>query len=79
MEGYSADVYLDVTDVFDDYLALLKTHTLMREDYASFRYYDYYEALGTVRGALAGYSKAVTLMRSPTMYRYERRSELLLD
>lgn len=79
MEGYSADVYLDVTEVFDDYLALLRTHALMREDYANFRYYDYYEALGTMRGALAGYGKAVTLMRPPTMYRFERCSELLLD
>ncbi len=79
MEGYSADVYLDVTDVFDDYLALLKTHALMREDYASFRYYDYYEALGTVRGALGGYDKAVTMMRPPSMYRYQRLAGLLLD
>ena len=55
MEGYKADIYLDVTDVFDDYLKLLKTHMLMRENYASFRYYDYYEALGTTRGALGGF------------------------
>ena len=64
MEGYSADIYLDVTDVFDYYLALLNTHALMRERYASFRYYDYYEALGQMRGCLGGYGKAVTLMRT---------------
>ena len=79
MEGYSADIYLDVTDVFDDYLKLLKTHALMRESYASFRYYDYYEALGTVRGALAGFGKAVTLMRQPSLYSFETRAGLLLD
>jgi LmbE family N-acetylglucosaminyl deacetylase len=79
MENYSADIYLDVSDVFDDYLKLLKTHALMRENYASFRYYDYYEALGTVRGALGGFDKAVTLMRHPSMYSYVRQGGLLLD
>ncbi len=79
MENYSADIYLDVTDVFDDYLKLLKTHALMRESYASFRYYDYYQALGTVRGALAGYGKAVTLMRPPGLYTFARQPGLLLD
>jgi LmbE family N-acetylglucosaminyl deacetylase len=79
MEGYTPDYYLDVTDVFDDYLKLLKTHALMRENYASFRYYDYYAALGTMRGALAGYGKAVTLMRSPSVYGFTRLPHLLLD
>jgi N-acetylglucosamine malate deacetylase 1 len=77
MEGYNADIYLDVTDVFDDYLKLLKTHALMREDYASFRYYDYYEALGQMRGALAGFGKAVTLMQPHSIYRYQRQAGLL--
>jgi N-acetylglucosamine malate deacetylase 1 len=79
MENYSADIYLDVTDVFDDYLKLLKTHALMRESYASFRYYDYYQALGQMRGALGGFQRAVTLMRPHSMYHYARQSGLLLD
>lgn len=79
MEGYVPDIYVDVSDVFDDYLKLLKTHALMRENYASFRYYDYYEALGKMRGALAGFDRAVTLMYSHSMYRFERRTGLLLD
>jgi len=79
MEGYSADIYLDVSEVFPNYLKLLKTHALMREHYSSFRYYDYYEALGTVRGALAGFGKAVTLMVQPSMfYSYQRQAGLLL-
>jgi LmbE family N-acetylglucosaminyl deacetylase len=78
MENYSADIYLDVSDVFGDYLRLLKTHALMREKYASFRYYDYYEALGTVRGALGGFDKAVTLMRQPSIYSHHQESGLLL-
>lgn len=77
MEGYRADIYLDVSEVFDDYLKLLKTHALMRERYASFRYYDYYEALGQMRGCLGGYGKAVTLMRTPSIYAYTRQPGLL--
>lgn len=79
MEGYVPDIYVDVSDVFDDYLKLLKTHALMRENYASFRYYDYYEALGKMRGALAGFDRAVTLMYPHSMYRFERRTGLMLD
>lgn len=79
MENYIPDIYVDVSDVFDDYLKLLKTHALMRESYASFRYYDYYEALGKARGALGGFDRAVTLMRSHSIYSYERRSGLLLE
>lgn len=79
MENYSADIYLDVSDVFEDYLALLKTHALMRESYSSFRYYDYYAALGAMRGALGGFQRAVTLMRPPGMYGYQREAGLLLN
>jgi len=79
MEGYSADIYLDVSDVFEDYLKMLKSHALMGGDYASFRYFDYYEALGTTRGALGGFKYAATLMRPPSMYRFDRKSGLLLD
>ncbi len=79
MEGYSADIYLDVSEVFDDYLKLLKTHALMRERYSSFRYYDYYQALGQMRGCLGGFDKAVTLMRSHSMYDFSRQLGLLVE
>ncbi|MBN2470235.1 MAG: PIG-L family deacetylase [Anaerolineae bacterium] len=79
MEDYVADVYVDVSEVFEDYLKLLRTHVLMRENYASFRYYDYYEALGRTRGALAGFERAVTLMRPRSIYNFERQRGLLLD
>lgn len=78
MEDYNADIYLDVSDVFDDYLKLLKTHALMRERYASFRYYDYYEALGVTRGCLGGYQRAVTLMTPHSLYRFQHEPGLLL-
>ena len=79
MDGYRDEIYLDVTDVFDDYLKLLKTHALMRDGYADFRYYDYYEALGTMRGALGRYGKAVTLMRPPSAFSHDKVPGVLVE
>ncbi len=62
MEGWRADVYLDATDVWEDYLAVLRSHALMRGGVSTFRYHDYYDALGTTRGCLGGFRKAVALM-----------------
>lgn len=65
MDDWRADIYLDVTDVWNDYLAVLRSHGLMRGDWPTFRYYDYYDALGTTRGCLGGFEKAVALMVPP--------------
>jgi LmbE family N-acetylglucosaminyl deacetylase len=62
MEGFQPNVYLDVTDVWDSFLDVLRSHALMRGGVSSFRYLDYYNALGTVRGCLSGFGKAVALM-----------------
>lgn len=65
MDNWRADIYLDATKVWDDYLAVLRSHGLMRGDWPTFRYYDYYNALGTIRGCLSGFEKAVALMVPP--------------
>ncbi len=65
MDGWRADLYVDVSDVWDGYLAVLRSHELMRGGISSFRYLDYYDALGTMRGCLGGFRKAVALM-APT-------------
>lgn len=65
MDGWRADLYLDVSDVWDEYLAVLRSHELMRGGVSSFRYLDYYDALGTTRGCLGGFRKAVALMAPP--------------
>lgn len=62
MDGWRADLYLDVSEVWDDYLNVLRSHALMRGGVSTFRYLDYYDALGTVRGCLGGFPKAVALM-----------------
>jgi len=65
MDGWRADLYLDVTDVWPDYLAVLRSHEFIRGGVSSFRYLEYYDALGTVRGCLSGFAKAAALMLQP--------------
>ncbi|WP_027724924.1 PIG-L deacetylase family protein [Tuberibacillus calidus] len=49
MEGYVPDIFVDVTETFDLYLeAISKFWFVMNSK--DFRYFDYYKALGTVRG-----------------------------
>jgi len=62
MEGWHPDVYLDVTDVWDEVVRVLRSHEFIRGGISRFRYLDYYTALGTMRGCLAGFDKAVALM-----------------
>jgi len=65
MDGWRADVYLDVSDVWEDYVSVLRSHEFIRGGISSFRYFDYYTALGTTRGCLGGFEKATALMLQP--------------
>jgi LmbE family N-acetylglucosaminyl deacetylase len=65
MDSWRADLYLDVSSVWEDYLGALRAHELMRGGISSFRYLEYYDALGTTRGCLGGFAKAVALMLPP--------------
>jgi LmbE family N-acetylglucosaminyl deacetylase len=65
MDGWRADVYLNVSDVWEDYVRVLRSHEFIRGGISSFRYLDYYDALGTTRGCLSGFQKAVALMMQP--------------
>lgn len=75
MDGWRADLYLDVSEVWEEYLTVLKSHALMRGGVSSFRYLDYYDALGTTRGCLGGFRKAVALM-APSGSWVQRRAYL---
>jgi LmbE family N-acetylglucosaminyl deacetylase len=65
MEGYVPDTYVDVTDVFDDWIDAAAAYELFRGGISSFRYQDYYRALAVMRGCLGGAAKAVSFMRPP--------------
>lgn len=60
MEGYVPDIFVDVSDEFDTYLEALSKYWFIMNS-KSFRYYDYYKALGTVRGCVARVKYAQTL------------------
>jgi N-acetylglucosamine malate deacetylase 1 len=62
MDGFRADLYLDVTDVWEEYLNVLRSHEFIRGGISTFRYFDYYSALGITRGCLGGKPRAVALM-----------------
>ncbi len=62
MEGFRADLYVDVSEVWEDYLNVLRSHEFIRGGISTFRYLDYYTALGITRGCLAGKPRAVALM-----------------
>ncbi|MBS4207920.1 PIG-L family deacetylase [Bacillus sp. FJAT-50079] len=64
MEGYEPDIYIDVSDEFDTYLEALSNYWFIMNS-TSFRYYDYYKALGTVRGCL-NRSKYAQTLKYPT-------------
>lgn len=65
MDGWRADLYVDVSDVWEAYLDVLRSHEFIRGGISSFRYLDYYSALGVTRGCLASYQRAVALMVPP--------------
>lgn len=62
MEGFRADLYVDVSAVWEDYLNVLRSHEFIRGGISTFRYLDYYSALGITRGCLAGKPRAAALM-----------------
>ncbi len=65
MEDFEPDTYVDVSDVFEDWLHITSQYELFRGGISSFRYKDYYQALGVLRGCLGRADRAVALMRPP--------------
>lgn len=76
MEEYQPDIFFDVTAVFDRYLEAIRCYELVRGGISRFPYARYYDALSIVRGAVAGFERAVTLML-PGRARIQRRQSLL--
>ena len=63
MDDYVPDVYLDTTDVYDRWVEAAGQYELFSGSVSGFRYRDYYQSLAVMRGCLAGFDRAVTLMR----------------
>lgn len=63
MDDFVPDLYLDVEDVYDRWVEAASQYELFSGSVSGFRYRDYYEALTITRGCLAGFKRAVALMR----------------
>lgn len=67
-DGFQQDVTVDITPVFDQWLAAAMCHQLFRGGVVKFDYRGYYEALAALRGKMAGVARAVALMRPPWVF-----------
>jgi len=63
-EDYHADLWIDVTDVFDVWTTACREHELLRGQ-VSFDYLHYYTGLAAKRGAEVGVKYAVTVSLPP--------------
>jgi LmbE family N-acetylglucosaminyl deacetylase len=77
MEGFIPDTYLDVSDVFDRYLEAIHAYSLFRGEVASFAYEQWYRGASEMRGAEAGFERAVALMQPEDMYGRRRPVQML--
>ena len=60
MQDYTPDIFVDVTDEFDTYIEAISQFWFVKHS-NSFRYLDYYKALGTIRGCVGRVQFAQTL------------------
>lgn len=64
--GFEPDVFVEIDDAaYDAWRRACAAYELFRGGISSFRYADYYQALATVRGALAGFKYANAFMIHP--------------
>ena len=68
MEGFQGEVYLDTTDVFDRYIHAIHAYSLFRGEVVPFRYEQWYQGASMLRGAEAGFDRAVALMPHTSYY-----------
>lgn len=77
VDGFVADFYLDVSDVWDRYLDAIHAYALFRGEAASFPYEQWYRGASEMRGAEVGVPRAVAMMKTETVYTRRKKVELL--
>lgn len=65
-DGFRPDVVVDISDVFDEWLAGARCHELFRGGVVNFDYQGYYDALTALRGAMAQVPRGAAFMRPPS-------------
>lgn len=76
VDGFAADYYLDVSDVWERYLDAIHAYTLLSGQ-ASFAYEQWYRGASEMRGAEVAVARAVALMKTETVYTRRRKATLL--
>jgi LmbE family N-acetylglucosaminyl deacetylase len=76
-EGFKPEVYLDVADVFDRYIEAIRAYSLFRGEVSRFPYEQWYRGCSEMRGAEAGYRRAVALMPRKGLLRRQPVQTLL--
>ena len=62
---FRPDVYLDISAVYEKWLAACDAYPMWRGQTGFFRYNDYYSSLAVMRGCLSRFKYAVALMTDP--------------
>jgi len=76
-EDFQAQLYLDVTDVWDNYIEAIHAYSLFRGEVVAFPYEQWYRGASEMRGAEAGCKRAVALMVPSSFYGVRHSRELL--
>ena len=63
MDEFEPTLFVDTSEVYDQWLEAADQYELFRGGISSFRYRDYYQALSVMRGCLSGFPRAAALMR----------------
>jgi hypothetical protein len=70
LDDFRPNLYLDVTDVWPEYLAAIHAYSLFRGEVSSFPYEQWYDGASTMRGAMVGVPRAVAFMRPESHARH---------
>ena len=79
IEGFVPDLYLDVADVWERYLEAMRAYSLFRGEVSSFAYEQWYRGAGEMRGAEAGFRRAIALMKPESVYSRRRPVQSLAE
>jgi LmbE family N-acetylglucosaminyl deacetylase len=77
MEDFKPEIYLDTTEVFDRYIEAIHAYSLFRREVVPFQYEQWYRGASIMRGAEAGFERAVALMEHASYYGARRPVEML--
>jgi LmbE family N-acetylglucosaminyl deacetylase len=77
VEDFKPSVYLDISDVFDRYIEAIHAYSLFRGEVVSFRYEQWYRGASEMRGAEAGFDRAIALMPHETYFGSRKNVHLL--